>query len=89
MLDLILPYLSGFDLLKAVREARSTLPVIILTASGEEADRVVEEVVELPAFLPEFGEPVEGARLLEVVEALDVDLFLGIHGGIIPQAPRS
>lgn len=40
MLDLILPGPSGFEILKAVRAARPTLPVIILTARGEEADRV-------------------------------------------------
>ena len=40
MLDLILPGPSGFDILKAVRTARPTLPVIILTARGEEGDRV-------------------------------------------------
>lgn len=40
LLDLILPGLSGFEILKAVREARPTLPVIILTARGEENDRV-------------------------------------------------
>jgi DNA-binding response OmpR family regulator len=40
LLDLILPGPSGFDILQAVREARPTLPVIILTARGEEADRV-------------------------------------------------
>ena len=40
MLDLILPGRSGFEILKATREARPTLPVIILTARGEEADRV-------------------------------------------------
>ena len=40
MLDLILPGPSGFDILKAVRAARATLPVIILTARGEESDRV-------------------------------------------------
>jgi DNA-binding response OmpR family regulator len=40
MLDLILPGPSGFEILKAAREARPTLPVIILTARGEEADRV-------------------------------------------------
>jgi len=40
MLDLILPGPSGFDILKAVRVARATLPVIILTARGEEGDRV-------------------------------------------------
>src|SRR6266511_2315932 len=40
MLDLILPGPSGFEILKAVRAARPTLPVIILTARGEESDRV-------------------------------------------------
>jgi len=40
LLDLILPGQSGFEVLKAVREARPTLPVIILTARGEENDRV-------------------------------------------------
>src|SRR5262249_49545125 len=40
LLDLVLPGHSGFEILKAVRGARSTLPVIILTARGEEADRV-------------------------------------------------
>ena len=40
LLDLILPGHSGFEILKAAREARPTLPVIILTARGEEADRV-------------------------------------------------
>jgi DNA-binding response OmpR family regulator len=40
LLDLILPGASGFEILKRVRSARATLPVIILTARGEEDDRV-------------------------------------------------
>jgi len=40
LLDLILPGQSGFEILKAVREARPTLPVVILTARGEEDDRI-------------------------------------------------
>jgi DNA-binding response OmpR family regulator len=40
LLDLILPGRSGFEILEAVHQARPTLPVIILTARGEEADRV-------------------------------------------------
>jgi DNA-binding response OmpR family regulator len=40
LLDLILPGHSGFEILEAVHQARPTLPVIILTARGEEADRV-------------------------------------------------
>ena len=40
LLDLILPGLSGFEILEAAHAARPTLPVIILTARGEETDRV-------------------------------------------------
>ena len=40
LLDLVLPGVGGFDILKSTRAARPTLPVIILTARGEEADRV-------------------------------------------------
>jgi DNA-binding response OmpR family regulator len=40
LLDLVLPRGDGLDILAAVRAARPTTPVIILTARGEEADRV-------------------------------------------------
>ncbi len=40
LLDLVLPNYSGFEILKALREHRHTTPVIILSARGEEADRV-------------------------------------------------
>jgi DNA-binding response OmpR family regulator len=40
LLDLILPGHSGFEVLQEVRRTRPTLPIIILTARGEEADRV-------------------------------------------------
>ena len=40
MLDLILPGPSGFEILQATRQTRATLPIIILTARGEEGDRV-------------------------------------------------
>ena len=40
LLDLVLPGLGGMDILREVRRLRPTLPVIILTARGEEADRV-------------------------------------------------
>ena len=40
LLDLILPGRLGLEILKAIRVSRPTLPVIILTAKGEEADRI-------------------------------------------------
>jgi DNA-binding response OmpR family regulator len=40
LLDLVLPGKSGLDILREVRGVRPTQPVIILTARGEESDRV-------------------------------------------------
>jgi len=40
LLDLVLPGGDGFEILREVRRLRPTLPVIILTARGEESDRV-------------------------------------------------
>ncbi len=40
LLDLMLPSLHGLEILREVRPCRPTLPIIILTAAGEEADRV-------------------------------------------------
>jgi two-component system alkaline phosphatase synthesis response regulator PhoP len=40
LLDLVLPGGDGLDILRATRDLRPTLPVIILTARGEEDDRV-------------------------------------------------
>lgn len=41
ILDVMLPKLSGFDLLKKAREKGIATPVIMLTAKGEEIDRVL------------------------------------------------
>lgn len=40
LLDLVLPNHSGFEILRALRDHRPGTPVIILSARGEEADRV-------------------------------------------------
>jgi len=40
ILDLMLPGMDGFRVLRALREAGRTMPVLILTARGEEADKV-------------------------------------------------
>ncbi len=40
LLDIVLPYGSGLDILEALRIRRPTTPVIILSAIGTEADRV-------------------------------------------------
>ncbi|HEX5726567.1 MAG TPA: response regulator transcription factor [Longimicrobiaceae bacterium] len=41
ILDLMLPELDGYRVLKALREEGASVPVLILTARGEEADKVL------------------------------------------------
>lgn len=41
ILDVMLPKISGFDLLKKIRNQGNNTPVIMLTAKGEEIDRVL------------------------------------------------
>ncbi|MBN1566892.1 MAG: response regulator transcription factor [Acidobacteria bacterium] len=40
LLDLVLPKIGGLTILEELRKSRPALPVIILTARGEESDRV-------------------------------------------------
>jgi DNA-binding response OmpR family regulator len=40
LLDLVLPKIGGLTILEEVRKSRPALPVIILTARGEESDRI-------------------------------------------------
>ena len=40
LLDLVLPGMDGLDILREIRKSRPALPVIVLTARGDESDRV-------------------------------------------------
>ncbi len=40
LLDVLMPKMDGFEVLKAIRKSRPNLPVIMLTARGAEEDRV-------------------------------------------------
>ena len=41
LLDVMLPKISGFDVCKAARAAHNTTPIILLTARGDEIDKVL------------------------------------------------
>jgi DNA-binding response OmpR family regulator len=41
LLDVMMPKLSGYDVCRAIRTFDQTIPVIMLTAKGEEIDKVV------------------------------------------------
>jgi DNA-binding response OmpR family regulator len=41
LLDVMMPEVSGFDVCRAIRRTNRALPVVMLTAKGEEVDKVV------------------------------------------------
>ncbi|MBI2462378.1 MAG: response regulator, partial [Candidatus Rokubacteria bacterium] len=41
LLDVMMPGMSGWDLLRALRQKGVDVPIIMLTARGEEVDRVL------------------------------------------------
>ena len=89
VLDLMLPDLDGFRVLRALREDAEPPPILILTARGEEADKVrglkmgADDYVTKPFGLLELLARVEallrrrhraGARRLETFGDVEVDV---------------
>lgn len=64
-LDIVMPGMSGIDVLRHIRETHPTLPVIVITGSAslEEIDEVrrlgVTEIIEKPFALKELDEALE------------------------------
>jgi len=93
LLDLVLPGPDGFEILEAVRRLRPTLPVIILTARGEEADRVrglrdgADDYVVKPFSVKEMLARVEAVMRRTAERPSDVDA-IEIPGGVIDVARR-
>lgn len=60
VLDVMLPYVSGFDVCKQMRESGDTTPVLFLSAKGQADDRVTglsvggDDYLTKPFHLPEF-----------------------------------
>lgn len=67
LLDLMLPGMSGFDVLNSIRSAGSRVPVIIVSARGEEADKVRGFRLDADQYVTK---PVGLLELLERVRAL-------------------
>ncbi|HEX6107298.1 MAG TPA: response regulator transcription factor [Gemmatimonadales bacterium] len=65
VLDLMLPEMSGYEVLRRLRRERREMPVLILTAKGEEADKVqgfrlgADDYVVKPVGVLEFLARVE------------------------------
>ncbi len=67
ILDVMLPGLSGFDVLKQLREGGSRTPVIMLTARGDDVDRIVGLDLGADDYLPK---PFNPRELLARVKAI-------------------
>lgn len=93
LLDLVLPGVSGLDILKEVRRLRPTSPVIILTARGDEADRITglqlgaDDYVVKPFSVKELLARIEAVLRRTPGRPSDVD-EAAIPGGVIDFARR-
>jgi DNA-binding response OmpR family regulator len=93
LLDLVLPGRDGMEILREVRRARPTLPVIILTARGEESDRVrglrdgADDYVVKPFSVKELLARVEAVLRRSPQRPADVER-VEIPGGRVDLARR-
>src|ERR1700690_962588 len=66
ILDVMLPGIRGFEVLRQIR-AKSALPVIMLTAHGEDVDRIVGLELGADDYLPKPYNPRELAARIHAV----------------------
>jgi two-component system alkaline phosphatase synthesis response regulator PhoP len=94
VLDLMLPGMSGFTVLARLREESRTLPVLVLTARGEEADKVrglrlgADDYVTKPFGLLELLARIEAMlrRTRPASSAVEVERFGDVE---VQAAPRA
>jgi len=67
ILDVMLPGLSGFDVLKQLREGGSKTPILMLTARGDDVDRIVGLDLGADDYLPK---PFNPRELLARIKAI-------------------
>ncbi len=93
LLDLVLPGRDGLEILREVRRLRPALPVIILTARGDESDRIrglhggADDYVVKPFSVKELLARVE-AVLRRVSQGANPADSIAIPGGRIDLARR-
>jgi two-component system response regulator CpxR len=81
VLDVMLPGLRGFDVLQKIR-ATSRIPVIMLTARGEDVDRILGLEIGADDYLPKPFNPRElAARIQAVLRRTDETKARGASGG--------
>ncbi|WP_051979485.1 response regulator [Edaphobacter aggregans] len=71
ILDVMLPRMGGMELLKELR-SRSSIPVLMLTARGDDIDRIVGLEIGADDYLPKPFNPRElVARIKAILRRLD------------------
>src|SRR4051795_10425371 len=66
VLDVMLPGTNGFDVLRRIR-ARSRIPVLMLTARGDDVDRIVGLEIGADDYLPKPFNPRELVARIQAV----------------------
>jgi DNA-binding response OmpR family regulator len=93
LLDLVLPGADGLTVLREIRRARPTLPVIILTARGDESERVrglkdgADDYVVKPFGIRELLARVEAVLRRSPERPSDVER-IAIPGGLVDLQKR-
>ena len=88
LLDLVLPGKLGLDILRELRNAKPTVPVIILSARGEESDRVsglklgADDYVVKPFNVNELLARVEAVLRRSPSRPVDIDKLQFTNGEI-------
>lgn len=94
LLDMVLPGMTGLEILRRIRNVRPTLPVIILSARGEERDRVnglklgADDYVVKPFSIDELLARVEAVLRRSPSRPTDVAELPIADGGIVDFARR-
>ena len=84
ILDVMLPGMNGFEVLRRIR-GRSQIPVLMLTARGEEVDRIVGLEVGADDYLPKPFNPRElVARIRAILRRTQEEA-----SGFVPSQPES
>jgi len=85
VLDVMLPGMNGFDVLRRIRNT-SRIPVLLLTARGEDVDRIVGLEIGADDYLPKPFNPRElVARIRAILRRTQAGEKTGAGEGEIPE----